>query len=462
LPETESIIVGKAFKDDIFRYISEENDWIEIEMFSGDARYIHRSLVEIFTHGVSAPFSNDICLKLIERLEEAKERSLTESDVKSQNVLFDRYILDIFHEFGLQPVVFEIAVNRCSEGPESKIGQRPSEMIKTGYTLGAPIEKIELKKGVISESKSKITEAPSQGNKYDFRETNWGMSKEQVKATEDKKPDIESDGMLAYEETTSGKNFVYIYFFSEDKLHTTSGSISTGEHTNKNIYIDDYEELKETLTKKYGKPTLDKVTWKNDLYKNDEQDWGTAISVGHLAYEASWETSTTKIDLSLKGADNYRIYLILVYKSKELEEWARQIKEPLKEISKTETEKPAQKTNINREKMIEIFKKEALAKWGGDYEMVNYTVQNQTQAYDWVVNLTKYPEIMARAKSKWQNDYEMVKYTYENQVEAYEWGLSQTAYPDIMVRAKQKWGGDYEMVKYEYENQVEAYKALKD
>ena len=123
---------------------------------------------------------------------------------------------------------------------------------------------------------------------------------------------------------------------------------------------------------------------------------------------------------------------------------------------------PAPTTNTNRDKMIEIFKKEASAKWGENYEMVNYTVRNQTQAYDWVVNQTRYPDIMSRAKSKWQNNYEMVKYTYENQVEAYKWVLSQTAYPDIMARAKQEWGVNYEMVKYEYENQVEAYKALKN
>ena len=68
--------------------------------------------------------------------------------------------------------------------------------------------------------------------------------------------------------------------------------------------------------------------------------------------------------------------------------------------------------------------------------------------------------LKANAKAEWGDDYEMVKYTVDNQIEAYEWIMRQTAYPDIMERAKQKWGGDYEMVKYEYENQVEAYKAL--
>lgn len=133
-PNPDSKIVGEAFKDDIFRYINEENDWIEIDMFSGVPRYIPRSLVKVLTLGVSTPFSDDVCSELMERLEGVRERSLTESDVKSQNVYFDRYVLDIFHEFNLQPVVYQIAVNRCIEGPESKIGHRPTvEEEKVSY-----------------------------------------------------------------------------------------------------------------------------------------------------------------------------------------------------------------------------------------------------------------------------------------------------------------------------------------
>jgi len=105
--------------------------------------------------------------------------------------------------------------------------------------------------------------------KYDFRKTNWGMSKEQVKATEDKKPDFEDNTMLSYEVTISEKDFECAYLFIEDKLYG-SRYLFFGEHTNKNLYIDDYEELKEILTKEYGKPKIDKVTWKNDLFKNLE------------------------------------------------------------------------------------------------------------------------------------------------------------------------------------------------
>ena len=130
--------------------------------------------------------------------------------------------------------------------------------------------------------------------------------------------------------------------------------------------------------------------------------------------------------------------------------------EPEPEFEPTSTSQPED----DRNKIIEIFKENALAKWSDDYKMVNYEIKNQTEAYDWVVKQTKYLAIMESAKQKWGNDYKMVKYEYENQVEAYEWINQQTAYPDIMDRAKAKWNNDYKMVKYEYENQVEAYKSL--
>ena len=117
-------------------------------------------------------------------------------------------------------------------------------------------------------------------------------------------------------------------------------------------------------------------------------------------------------------------------------------------------------TEIDRNKMVEVFKIDALVKWGDDYKMVNYEIEKQTEAYNWIIKQTKYPNIIERAEKGWGNDYAMVKYEYERQVSAYEWINQQTAYPEIMVKAKQKWDNDYKMVKYEYEGQVKAYENL--
>lgn len=177
----------------------------------------------------------------------------------------------------------------------------------------------------------------AQETKYDFRKTNWGMSMEQVKAVEDAElfVEIENDTFLYYSGINiAGKDSVCLYFFLEDKLYN-SGYVFNGEHSNKNLYIDDYKGLKEMLISKYGEPDNKKllslynrgeIYWTNDLYKDDKSNWGLAISKGDLSYISIWETSTTEIALVLDG-DNYKIYLHIGYASKELKEWANKIKE---------------------------------------------------------------------------------------------------------------------------------------
>jgi hypothetical protein len=347
-----------------------------------------------------------------------------------------------------------------SEGNIIRITNMPILSIKekeAGYTISPPPGgSIEPMQDQTTNGQEIKQEVSSGSEKYDFRKINWGMNKEQVKATEDKKPDFESDAFVGYKVEISGNDFSCVYNFLQDKLYS-SKYIFNRTHTNKNDYIDDYVNLKEILIKKYGKPKIDKVTWENNLYKSDKQEWGMAISVGHLTYGAIWETPSTEIGLIL-GGDNYRIMLVIGYDSKELKEWARQIKEPLKEIPKTETEKLGPETKIDRDKMIEIFKKEALAEWGNDSRMVSYEVKKQTEAYDWVTKQTKYPDIVERAKQEWGNDYAMVKYEYEKQVSAYEWlKKNKDKNPEAFKRASNKWGNDYAMVKYEYEKQIESF-----
>jgi hypothetical protein len=121
---------------------------------------------------------------------------------------------------------------------------------------------------------------------------------------------------------------------------------------------------------------------------------------------------------------------------------------------------PTLEIDLDREKMIKVFKANALTEWGNNFEMVNYEVKLQTEAYDWIVKQTKYTDIMARVLKNWGNDYTMVKYEYEQQVEAYNWISQQKAYPEIMLQAIKEWTYDYPMVRYEYEQQVEAYEWL--
>jgi len=147
----------------------------------------------------------------------------------------------------------------------------------------------------------------------EFRKSNWGDSLSQVKQAEKASLVKEEDNGLMYKAAVANLDAVIFYGFLDGKL--VSGGYQFIEvHSNKNAYIDDFEKLKGLLTKKYGQPSLDKVVWKNDLYKDNPQEYGTALSLDHLAYLADWKTASTEVNLMLTG-ENFKISHVLFYKS---------------------------------------------------------------------------------------------------------------------------------------------------
>ena len=150
---------------------------------------------------------------------------------------------------------------------------------------------------------------------YTFRKTRWGMSKEEVKQSEGREPTYEEEDGMAYTgEKIADLEVCLFYYFLEDKLYRAAYQV-TEKHAFENKYIEDYKKLKELLMKKYGEPFVDREIWENDLYKDDPERWGFAISIGHLKYVAGWATDSTEIGLMLAG-DNYEINLMILYQSK--------------------------------------------------------------------------------------------------------------------------------------------------
>lgn len=161
--------------------------------------------------------------------------------------------------------------------------------------------------------------------KYDFRKTHWGMSKAQVKKTEKGKIVRDVETMLVYQGNVGGHDCLIGYMFAEGKL-VRSKYLFTETHSNANDYIVDYDRLKKILIKKYGKPIEDTLLWKNDLYKDDYQHWGLAVSLGHLFYFADWKTPNTEITLALNG-ENLDVTLEIEYISRKLEKLEEKAKE---------------------------------------------------------------------------------------------------------------------------------------
>lgn len=164
----------------------------------------------------------------------------------------------------------------------------------------------------VSTNNNTITET-TEDVSYDFRNSCWGDSMEAVKKSETLELLVEDEKLLVY----SGGEIVnldvtVIYGFDKDNK-LIDGFYSVNEdHTNDNLYINDYEDIKESLSTKYGEPAYDDMVWNRDLYKDKQDSYGFAVSIGDLEYSSGWKIDNTYITLSLKG-DNYNMNLSLIY-----------------------------------------------------------------------------------------------------------------------------------------------------
>ena len=147
----------------------------------------------------------------------------------------------------------------------------------------------------------------------DFRNVNWSMTVEEVKNAETAKLRQENAKALVYSTTLNNDNFYLVYHFGEEGLYHAFYQYNE-KHTNKNSFLNAYDDLKTILQNKYGTPEVDKVDWLNDLHINNPENYGLAISTGHLEKRAQWSTDTTQVDLILSG-DNFKINLHVAYTS---------------------------------------------------------------------------------------------------------------------------------------------------
>jgi hypothetical protein len=159
----------------------------------------------------------------------------------------------------------------------------------------------------------------------DFRNSNWGDSPEKVRQSETSELKAQSDEAMVYSAKLAGFVTALGYVFAGDKL-VRGNYVIREKHSNQNEYISDYEELKGLLTKKYGNPIEEEMFFFNELYKGDSDNYGLAVSIGHLAYYAKWKGSKTDIGILLDG-DNYKISCMIEYSGVEFKEYENKIKD---------------------------------------------------------------------------------------------------------------------------------------
>jgi hypothetical protein len=206
-------------------------------------------------------------------------------------------------------------------------GQAPGEEPRTPEEIKAEawklLEEAKAQKQKAEDSKQRFEDLKERLRTGDvaFRKARWAMSPDDIAKIEGSDFQETVDGGMVtyfYKRNVVGLDSTVAYRFVDDVL--VSGAILVEEaHSNKNDYIDDYFELRGLLATKYGPPASDGTEWRHDLFRDDPQEYGTAVSVGHLEYSAIWSTPISKIVIVLSG-ENYDVNLIVRYMSIHLQD----------------------------------------------------------------------------------------------------------------------------------------------
>jgi hypothetical protein len=95
-------------------------------------------------------------------------------------------------------------------------------------------------------------------------------------------------------------------------------------HDEKNEFLADFAIVDAFLTGTLQRPTVERVWWRNDLFKKEPQHYGEAVSAGQLLYSTQWKGTRTVVTHALTG-ENGAITHEIVYVSVDLEPWEDQI-----------------------------------------------------------------------------------------------------------------------------------------
>lgn len=152
----------------------------------------------------------------------------------------------------------------------------------------------------------------------DFRNVKWGMTKEDVKRNESLKLAFDGGDYLRFSGNILNSTSSITYFFEKNKL-VKAAVVFEQEHLTPNLYVDDFNSYKKSLTTKYGKPMKDVEKWHDDTFKEKPEDKGLAIAAEQLSCITMWITNSTRIGLFMSG-EKYKINIAIFYDDKKYAE----------------------------------------------------------------------------------------------------------------------------------------------
>ncbi len=134
--------------------------------------------------------------------------------------------------------------------------------------------------------------------RYQFRRTWWGMSKEEVKASEAEPPGRETEDKIYYKGNILGLEAYYIYEFYNNRL-VYGRCVFSHKRAEPGDYVDDYHFIKDAIQKRFDKPASDSIEWFDSTYADEKNYWDSALVKGQMAYKSALFTRTTVVITTL-------------------------------------------------------------------------------------------------------------------------------------------------------------------
>ena len=134
----------------------------------------------------------------------------------------------------------------------------------------------------------------------------WGMSREGVIQAEGRPfSREETDGLeyLSYRREVFGKRCLIVFVLASRRLVSVRVNL-VENYADKDLYIAEYNKIREYLNHKLGEPRFNNVVWKDRAYAKRGEPLGVAVTSGCLSLSSEWVTGDTGLRLSLTGEPN--------------------------------------------------------------------------------------------------------------------------------------------------------------
>lgn len=154
------------------------------------------------------------------------------------------------------------------------------------------------------------------------RNAKFGDDKETVKEWEDAKSIDPStlgvdDNVLVYETKLNGIDVYVSYYFNSSNKLTKIAYINTSSHINNQSFINDYDEIEESLEKKYGVP--DEKEYSQNSSAKYSANEGDAIRLGNAMRYTLWNKDGYMIAHTIQSDDGLGILHGIQYEANDHE-----------------------------------------------------------------------------------------------------------------------------------------------